>query len=87
MTTRKASEKEIKINLINDAKAPNAWGKPITVAASGAPRPDRYGQSGHLQLAAKFYVLSLLHFLGCASGSVMLNFSRTFIPRSVAILQ
>lgn len=64
MTTRKASDKEIKINLIKDANDPNAWGKPITVRASRAPRPDRYGRSGHLQLAAKFYVLSLLHFLG-----------------------
>jgi len=62
--TRKASEKEIKINLIKDAKDPTAWGKSITVPASRAPRPERYGRSGHLQLAAKFYILSLLHFLG-----------------------
>ena len=62
--SRKPSEKEIKINLIEDAKDPNAWGKPITVPASRAPRPERYGRSGHLQLAAKFYILSLLHFLG-----------------------
>jgi len=64
MRSRKASEKEIKINLIEDAKDPNAWGKPIIVPASRAPRPERYGRSGHLQLAAKFYILSLLHFLG-----------------------
>lgn len=64
MTTRKASEKEIKLNLIEDAKDPIAWEKPITVPPSRASRPDRYGQSGHLQLAAKFYILSLLHFLG-----------------------
>lgn len=64
MTPRKASQKEIEINLIKDANDPNAWEKPIKVPASRAPRPDRYGRSGHLQLAAKFYVLSLLHFLG-----------------------
>jgi len=64
MTTRKASEKDLKIKLIEDAENPNAWGKPITVPASRAPRPDRYGRSGHIQLAAKFYILSLLHFLG-----------------------
>src|ERR1044072_8111006 len=64
MTSKKASEKEIKVKLIEDAKDPNAWGKPITVPASRVPRPDWYGRTGHLQLAAKFYVLSLLHFLG-----------------------
>ena len=64
MTTKKASEKEIKVKLIEDAQNPNAWGKPITVPASRAPRPEWYGRTGHLQLAAKFYVLSLLHFLG-----------------------
>jgi hypothetical protein len=64
MTTRKVSKKELKLKLIEDAKNPNAWGKPITVPASTAPRPERYSRSGHLQLAAKFYILSLLHFLG-----------------------
>ena len=64
MTTKKASDKEIKARLIEDANDPNAWGKPITVPASRAARPERYGRSGHLQLAAKFYILSLLHSLG-----------------------
>jgi hypothetical protein len=61
---KKASEKEIKDKLIQDAKDPDAWGKPITVSASRTPRPEWYGRAGHLQLAAKFYVLSVLHFLG-----------------------
>ena len=56
--------KEIKVKLIEDAKNPDAWGKPIRVPASRAPRPEWYGQSGHLELASKFYVLSLLHRLG-----------------------
>jgi len=64
MTTKKTSEKEIKEKLIEDAKNPDAWGKPITVSASRAQRPEWYGRAGHLQLAAKFYVLSVLHFLG-----------------------
>lgn len=64
MTTKKVSAKEIKVKLIEDAKNPDAWGKPIIVSASRAPRPEWYGRAGHLQLAAKFYVLSLLHFLG-----------------------
>ncbi|HEU4835509.1 MAG TPA: hypothetical protein VFS90_13865 [Pyrinomonadaceae bacterium] len=62
--TKTASEKEIKDRLIKDANDPNAWGKPIKVSASRASRPEWYGRAGHLQLAAKFYVLSVLHFLG-----------------------
>ena len=68
MKTRKASEKEIKLKLIEDAKDPNAWGKPIRVAASRTPRPERYGHAGHIQLAAKFYVLSVLHRLGAEAS-------------------
>jgi hypothetical protein len=64
MVAKKASEKEIKLRLIDDAKNPDAWGKPIRVAASRAPRPEWYGQAGHLELASKLYVLSLLHRLG-----------------------
>ena len=64
MTAKKASDKEIKLRLIEDVKNPDAWGKPIRVPASRAPRPEWYGQAGHLELAAKFYVLSLLHRLG-----------------------
>ena len=56
MTTKKVSAKEIKVKLIEDAKNPDAWGKPIIVSASRAPRPEWYGRAGHLQLAAKFYV-------------------------------
>jgi hypothetical protein len=68
MTTRKTSEKEIKLKLIEDANDPNAWGKPITVPASRTPRPERYARSGHLELAAKFYVLSVLHRLGAEAN-------------------
>lgn len=68
MTTKKVSEKEIKIKLIEDAKDPNAWGKPITVPASRSPRPAYYGRAGHLELAAKFYVLSVLHRLGAEAN-------------------
>ena len=48
MTTKKASDKEIKAKLIEDLKDPDAWGKPITVPPSRAPRPERYGRAGHL---------------------------------------
>jgi len=68
MTTKKTSEKEIRIKLIGDAKNPDAWGKPTTVPPSRAPRPEWYGRAGHLQLAAKFYVLSVLHRLGAEAN-------------------
>jgi len=68
MTIKKASEKEIKIKLIEDAKKTDAWGKPITVPPSRASRPEWYGRAGHLQLAAKFYVLSVLHRLGAEAN-------------------
>lgn len=68
MAAKKASEKEIKLKLIEDAKNPDAWGKPIRVPGSRAPRPEWYGRAGHLELAAKFYVLSVLHRLGAEAN-------------------
>jgi len=60
---KKLTDKEIRLRLIEDAKDPDAWGKPTRVPASRAPRPEWYGQK-HLELAAKSYVLSVLHRLG-----------------------
>src|SRR5215207_2764828 len=68
MTTKKASEKQIKAKLIEDASNPEAWSRPITVPPSRAPRPTWYGRAGHLELAAKFYVLSVLHRLGAEAS-------------------
>ena len=65
---KKPSEAEIKRMLIADAGNPNAWEAPITVPASRSPRPARYGRSMHLELAAKFYVLSVLHRLGAEAS-------------------
>ena len=61
---KKISEAKIKLKLIADAENPNAWEDPITVAPSHKPRPAWYGRTKHLELAAKFYVLSVLHRLG-----------------------
>jgi hypothetical protein len=68
MTAKKKLEKEIRLKLIKDAKNPDAWEKPITVPASRAPRPEWYGRTRHLELAAKFYVLSVLHRLGAEAN-------------------
>lgn len=69
MTVRKKiSEAEIKLQLVADAENPTAWEAPITVPASQAPRPEWYGRTKHLELAAKFYVLSVLHRLGAEAN-------------------
>lgn len=69
MTTRKKiSEKQIEARLIEDANDERAWEKPVVVAPSRAARPDWYGRTKHLELAAKFYVLSVLHRLGAEAN-------------------
>ncbi|PYQ28388.1 MAG: hypothetical protein DMF56_16400 [Acidobacteria bacterium] len=64
MTTRKKlTDDDIKRKLVKDADNPDAWESPVFVSASRRPRPIWYGRSKHLELAAKFYVLSVLHSL------------------------
>jgi hypothetical protein len=65
---KKTSEKSLKRQLIEDASNPNAWEDPIGVPASRQPRPEWYGRAAHLELAAKFYVLSVLHRLGAEAN-------------------
>lgn len=62
------SEKELRVRLIEDADNPEAWERPIKVPATRRSRPDWYGKATHLQLAAKFYVLSVLHRLGAEAN-------------------
>jgi hypothetical protein len=61
---RKLTEEEIDALVIADADDPSAWGDPIVVPASNSPRPAWMAQTKHLDLAAKFFVLSILHRLG-----------------------
>src|ERR1051325_903431 len=61
---RKLTEAEIDALVIADANDPSAWGEPIVVPPSRSPRPAWMAQAKHLDLAAKFYVLSMLHRLG-----------------------
>jgi len=69
MTARKKiSEAEIKLKLIGDAENPDAWEAPLRVPRSHASRPEWYGRTKHLDLAAKFYVLSVLHRLGAEAN-------------------
>jgi hypothetical protein len=45
-----------------DVNDPSAWGEPIVVGRSKGPRRIKHAK--HLELASKFYVLSVLHRLG-----------------------
>lgn len=53
-----------------DVNDPSAWGDPIVVGPSKGPR--RVKRAKHLELASKFYVLSVLHRLG-ADATLMFS--------------
>src|SRR5713226_6097595 len=50
--------------VIADAGDLSAWGVPIEVPPSKSSRPAWIARTKHLELAAKYYVLSVLHRLG-----------------------
>ena len=58
--------------VVSDVNDPSAWGDPIVVGPSKGPRRIRHAK--HLELASKFYVLSVLHRLG---ADATLTFSQT----------
>jgi len=55
-----------------DVNDPTAWGEPVIVGKSNGPRRIRHEK--HLELASKFYVLSVLHRLG---ADATLTFSQS----------
>jgi hypothetical protein len=55
-----------------DVNDPSAWGDPIVVQPSKGPRRIKHAK--HLELASKFYVLSVLHRLG---ADATLTFSQS----------
>jgi len=64
----KLANAELERHLKADAHDANAWEYVATVPASKSGRPGWYGRSKHLELAAKFYVLSVLHRLGAEAN-------------------
>lgn len=64
MSTRKSSHEAVEKMLREDAHDPTAWEEPIRVAPSQSARPGWYRQSKHLDLAGRFFLLSVLHRLG-----------------------
>src|SRR5438105_2060749 len=65
---KKLSDADLERDLKIDAAKPDAWEYVATVPASKSGRPAWYGRSKHLELAAKFYVLSVLHRLGAEAN-------------------
>jgi hypothetical protein len=58
------TDDQIDALVIAEADDPSAWGAPIVVAPSHSPRPEWIAQAKHLDFAARFFVLSVLHRLG-----------------------
>jgi hypothetical protein len=61
---RKLTNDEMDALVIADADDESAWGEPIFVRSSGSPRPAWMAQAKHLDWAAKFFVVSVLHRMG-----------------------
>lgn len=58
--------------VVADVDDSSAWGDPVVVGPSRGPRRVRQGK--HLELASKFYVLSVLHRVG---ADATLTFSQS----------
>jgi hypothetical protein len=71
-TKKQLTDEEMNELVIADVNDPSAWGEPIVVGPSKGPR--RIRRAKHLELASKFYILSVLHRLG---ADATLTFSQT----------
>lgn len=61
---RKYSDDEIETQSLERLNDPNAWEAPLYVPPLSIERPSWVTLGRHLELAAKFYVVSVLHRLG-----------------------
>ena len=61
-TDQPLTDEQMNELVMADVNDPSAWGEPIVVGPSKGPRRIRHAK--HLELASKFYVLSVLHRLG-----------------------
>jgi hypothetical protein len=61
---RKLTDDEMDALVIADADDESAWGEPILVRSSRSRRPAWVAQAKHLDWAAKFFVVSVLHRMG-----------------------
>jgi hypothetical protein len=65
---RKLTDDEIEAEVLADLDDPSAWEEPILVPASKAPLPEWVTLGRHLELSARFHVLSILHRLGAEAS-------------------
>jgi len=61
---RTLTDDEIDALVIAEADDETAWGEPVVVPPSKSPRPAWMAQAKHLDWAAKFFVVSVLHRMG-----------------------
>jgi hypothetical protein len=65
---RKLTDDEIEAEILADLNDPSAWETPIYVPPSKSPRPAWLVLGRHLELSARFHVLSVLHRLGAEAS-------------------
>src|SRR5258708_30539803 len=66
------TEDEMNELVFADVNDPSAWGEPVVVGPSKGPRRMKLRHAKHMELASKFYVLSVLHRLG-ADATLMFS--------------
>jgi hypothetical protein len=65
---RKLLDDQIEAEVIADLDDPSAWEEPIFVPPSKSPLPEWVTIGRHLELSARFHVLSILHRLGAEAS-------------------
>jgi len=65
---RKLTDDEIEAEVLSQLHDPRAWDQPIYVPPSNSPRPTWVTLGRHLELSARFHVLSVLHRLGAEAN-------------------
>jgi len=65
---RKLTDDEIEAEVIAELDDPSAWEEPIFVPPSKSPLPEWVTRGRHLELSARFHVLSILNRLGAEAS-------------------
>jgi hypothetical protein len=65
---RKVTDDEIEAEVLADLADPSAWDEPIYVPPLPSSRPAWVVLGRHLELSARFHVLSILHRLGAEAS-------------------
>ena len=69
--SNRATDDEIEAEVLKTRMDPDAWEEHAVVPPSQAPRPEWALRAKHLQLAAKFHVLSVLHLFGADANHAL----------------